>query len=171
MKETNVRLLVRAALLAALCYVLTRVVTIPTPTGGYVNLGDCAVLLSAWMLGPLYGGLAAGIGSMLADLLSGYGVYAPGTFLVKALMAVTAALLFRLLERRGEVPALVSAAVAGEAVMVAGYFLYESTVLGTGLGAVGAIGANLVQGAVGAVAGSALITTLSHSPLRQLRAA
>lgn len=44
---------------------------------GYVNLGDCAVLISAWMLGPLYGGAAAGIGSALADLLSGYAHLCP----------------------------------------------------------------------------------------------
>lgn len=44
---------------------------------GYVNLGDCAVLMSAWVLGPLYGGAAAGIGSALADLLSGYAHYVP----------------------------------------------------------------------------------------------
>ena len=49
---------------------------------GYVNLGDCAVPLSAWILGPVYGGVAAGVGSMLADLLSGYAHYAPGTFLI-----------------------------------------------------------------------------------------
>lgn len=52
--------MVRGALLAALCFVLTKVVTIPAPTG-YVNLEDCAVLLSAWMLGPVYGGLAAAL--------------------------------------------------------------------------------------------------------------
>ena len=72
----------------------------PIPMQGYVNLGDCAVLLSAWVLGPVYGGVAAGTGSMLADLFSGYAHYAPGTFLIKLCMAVAAALIFRFLRNR-----------------------------------------------------------------------
>lgn len=68
---------------------------------GYVNLGDCAVLMSAWVLGPLYGGAAAGIGSALADLLSGYAHYVPGTFAIKLVMAVAAALIFRAATKKG----------------------------------------------------------------------
>ena len=93
MSHVKIRKLVLAALFAALCTVMTLVIQIPSPMQGYVNLGDCAVLLSAWVLGPVYGGVAAGTGSMLADLFSGYAHYAPGTFLIKLCMAVAAALI------------------------------------------------------------------------------
>ena len=63
MSDTKIRKLVMAALFAALCTVMTMVIQVPSPMQGYVNLGDCAVLLSAWVLGPLYGGAAAGTGS------------------------------------------------------------------------------------------------------------
>ena len=53
------------ALFMALCCVATMVIQIPSPTQGYVNLGDCVVLLSGWLLGPWYGIAAAGIGSAL----------------------------------------------------------------------------------------------------------
>ncbi len=86
--------MVFCALLAALCYVATRVIQIPSPMSGYVNLGDSLVLLSGWMLGPWWGFCAAGIGSMLADVLSGYAYYAPATFLIKGVMALLAAVLF-----------------------------------------------------------------------------
>ena len=66
MSHVKIRKLVLAALFAALCTVMTLVIQIPSPMQGYVNLGDCAVLLSAWVLGPVYGGVAAGTGSMLA---------------------------------------------------------------------------------------------------------
>ena len=69
MNDKKIRKLVLAALLAALVCVATMVVQIPSPMQGYVNLGDCFVLLSGWLLGPWYGGAAAGIGSMLVDLL------------------------------------------------------------------------------------------------------
>lgn len=66
MTDMKLRKLVLAALFAALCTVMTMVIQVPSPMQGYVNLGDCAVLLSAWVLGPWYGGAAAGLGSMLA---------------------------------------------------------------------------------------------------------
>mgnify|MGYP002565466613 CR=1 FL=1 len=79
MNDKKIRKLVLAALLAALVCVATMVVQIPSPMQGYVNLGDCFVLLSGWLLGPWYGFAAGGIGSMLADIFLGYGHYAPGT--------------------------------------------------------------------------------------------
>ncbi len=76
MTDQKLKKLVMAALFAALTTVMTMVIRIPSPMSGYVNLGDCAVL-SAWILGPGLGCAAAGIGSMLADLL-GYPRYVPG---------------------------------------------------------------------------------------------
>ena len=58
------------ALFAALTCVATMIVKIPTPTMGYIHPGDAIVLLSGFILGPVYGGLAAGIGSAFSDLFS-----------------------------------------------------------------------------------------------------
>ena len=168
MHDEKVRKLVRAALLAALCFALTKVVAIPAPTG-YVNLGDCAVLLSAWLLGPLYGGLAAGVGTALADILSGYASYAPATFFIKLAMGVVAALLFQLLERKNGFAAHLTGAVAAECIMVVGYFAYESLVLGVGLAAAASVPANVVQGVAGIVTGVVLITALEKSKLTKLK--
>ena len=90
--------LVYTALFTALTTVATLVIQVPSPMSGYVNLGDAMVLLSAWILGPVYGTAAAGIGSMLADLLSGYAYYAPGTLVIKCLMAFVAAQVFLVLK-------------------------------------------------------------------------
>ena len=51
MRDANIKKLVLAALMAALTYVATSIVQIPSPMQGYVNLGDCIVLLSGWILG------------------------------------------------------------------------------------------------------------------------
>ena len=93
MTDKKLHRLVLAALFTALTTVMTMVIQVPSPMQGYVNLGDCGVLLSAWVLGPVWGGAAAGVGSMLADLLSGYAHYAPGTLVIKTCMAVAAALI------------------------------------------------------------------------------
>ena len=77
-----------SALFAALTFCATFVVKIPTPTGGYVHLGDSIVLLSGWLLGPVFGTLAAALGSALSDLLGGYPTYILPTFIIKGLMAL-----------------------------------------------------------------------------------
>ena len=122
---------------------------------GFVNLGDCFVLLSGWLLGPWWGAAAGGIGSMLADLLLGYGHYAPGTLVIKGLMALVGALVFKALGKKSAA-ALVSGVVS-EVIMVVGYFGYAGLLLGKGIGAAASIPGNLVQGAVGLVAGFLLL--------------
>lgn len=86
------RQMVLAAMFVALGCVATMLVQIPSPTNGYLNLGDAVVLLGAYLLGPAYGAVAGGAGPALADLLSGYAMYVPGTLVIKALMGLTAAL-------------------------------------------------------------------------------
>ena len=114
--------LVYTALFTALTTVATLVIQVPSPMSGYVNLGDAMVLLSAWILGPVYGTAAAGIGSMLADLLSGYAYYAPGTLIIKCLMAFVAAQVFLALQdkTKGKRFAKVVSGLLAEIIMVVG---------------------------------------------------
>lgn len=165
MSDGKIRKLVISAMMAALTYIATMVIQIPSPMNGYVNLGDCFVLLSGWLLGPWYGGAAAGIGSMLTDLLSGYGHYAPGTFVIKGLDALVAALLFRAMGRN-TTAALVSGLV-GEAIMVAGYFGYAALLLGKGLGAAASVPGNLVQAAMGLLIGFLLFKVLQKTRIAE----
>ena len=169
MNDKKIRKLVLAALLAALVCVATMVVQIPSPMQGYVNLGDCFVLLSGWLLGPWYGFAAGGIGSMLADLFLGYAHYAPGTLVIKGLVALLAALLY---EKLGRSPAArIASGVVGEIVMVLGYFGYASMLLGKGLAAAASIPGNIFQGAVGLAVGVVLVTVLQRAKVTQKLAA
>ena len=72
MSDQKLKKLVMAALFAALTTVMTMVIRIPSPMSGYVNLGDCAVLLSAWILGPGLGCAAAGAPESLREPLETY---------------------------------------------------------------------------------------------------
>ncbi len=159
--HTKTKRLVLAAMLAAIACVATLIVKIPTPFKGYVNLGDGAVLLCGWMLGPVYGFAAAAIGSGLADLFAGYAIYAPATFLVKGLMATVCALLFSLLRKyTPNLLARIAGGLLAEALMVLGYFTFESVLYGAGAAALNLF-ANAVQGAVGLVLGTILATALA----------
>ena len=128
--SSKLRLLVTAALFAALTFIGTYVIKVQTITHGYIHPGDGFVLLSGIFLGPLWGGLAAGFGSMLSDLVGGYMVYVPATFVIKALVAVIAAGLTSFLQKitalkKSPVPVII-AGVVGEAFMVIGYFIFET---------------------------------------------
>ena len=152
--------LVMTGLFAALTCVATMVLVIPSPTGGYMNLGDAVVLLGAFLLGPACGAVAGGIGAALADLLAGYAVYVPATLVIKALMGVTAGLLYRVAGKgRGPV-GLAACGAAAEAIMVVGYWLYDGFLLGSLAGAAAGIPANLAQAAFGLTAAALLTAAL-----------
>ena len=159
---SQTRMLVMAGLFAALGCVATMVLQVPSPTGGYMNLGDTVVILGAYPLGPVYGAIAGGVGPALADLLSGYGVYVPATLVIKALMGLTAALLYRALGKKSWAP--VVCGVAAEAIMVVGYWLYDGLFIVNSLaGGAAGIPSNLVQAAFGLVVSTLLVTALRKS--------
>src|SRR5665647_2289694 len=74
------------ALMIAVTFVMTTLIKIPIPNG-YIHLGDGAVLLSAYILGPWGGLIAAALGSAGADYFGGFGGYVLPTFIAKGMMA------------------------------------------------------------------------------------
>lgn len=169
MQTTKTLKLVMAALLAAMTCIATMVIKIPiTATGGYINLGDCIVLLSGILLGPLYGSLAAGIGSAFADLFSGYVVFAPATFLIKGVMAVVVGLFVKDLSKKSIVKTAISGLIA-ECLMIAGYFFFEAVFMGYGFGAAAAIPGNAIQGVVGLILALILIPIFRACDFPSLR--
>jgi uncharacterized membrane protein len=91
-------------IMTALVFIATFAIRIPIPfTDGYVHLGDCMIFLAALLLGWKYGAFAAGVGSMLADLLGGYPHWALPTLVIKALMALLVALAINLVKTRGKI--------------------------------------------------------------------
>lgn len=171
MKETKEKKIILAALFAAMTCVATLVIQIPSPTSGYVNMGDCFVLLSGWLLGPLYGVFSAALGSMLADILSGYTLYAPGTFVIKGLVALAAALIYilpaKVFKNRKIIAGVISGIIA-ECIVVIGYFFYDAVILGFGFKTpIANVPGNLVQAAFGIVTASILLIIIDKNKLIQ----
>lgn len=163
--NTSTKKIVIAALMAALTCVATMIIKIPSPLNGYVNLGDCIVLVAGWMLSPTYGFLAAGLGSALADVFSGYMTYAPATFVIKGLMALVAFYGFKLLRKKlGNLPSGIISGVAAELVMILGYFVFEGFLYGFIPSAVN-IPANGMQGIAGVVIGVLLAKVFEKSKI------
>ena len=163
--NAKTRKLVMAALMAALVCVITMIIKIPSPLKGYINLGDCIVLLSGWLLSPMWGFLAAGLGSAMADILSGYVIYGPATFLIKGLMAITAFYGFKLLKNKcGNLASRIISGIAAEVVMLVGYFLFAGILYGFGPAMLN-IPANAVQGIAGIVIGVLFVKILEKSKI------
>lgn len=155
--HSKTKRIVITALMAAMVCVATMIIKIPSPMKGYLNIGDCIVLLCGWLLAPGYGFVAAGLGSALADLFSGYIIYAPATFLIKGSMVLVVFACYKLMNKRiGKLPSQIIGAVLAEVVMVLGYFVFEGFMYSFGSSAVN-IPANAVQGAAGLVLGIILV--------------
>lgn len=91
MKKITIMDITRIGIMAAAVYVSSAFMQIPIPTAidnTRLHMGNVMCLLAGMLLGPLQGGLAAGIGSMFFDLTNpAYIASAPFTFLFKFFMA------------------------------------------------------------------------------------
>ena len=162
MNAQKIRRLVLTALFAALTCTATALLHIPSPVGGYFNLGDTVLLLGAFLLGPVCGAIAGGIGAAMADILLSFVLYAPATCVIKLLTALTAACILRAMRKRRMLGAVIGAA-AGELVMVLGYFLYEWVLYGFAGSAESMLTVNLPQAAVSAAAAVIVFLVLERA--------
>lgn len=171
--KTNLKKLVMTALFAALACVATMSIRIPTPgTNGYIHPGDAVVILSGIILGPVYGLLAGGIGSAMADLLGGYFVYVPITFVIKGLIALIAGLIYQKAgkTKTSRYVGVVLGGIVDIILVAGGYFLCESFMYGAA-GAAASIPANIIQGIGGLVIFLILYPILIAIPdIRQMTA-
>lgn len=157
----SIRRLTTAGVLAAAIILLTTLVSIPMPGGlGYINLGDAGVLLAGVLLGGGWGALCAGAASAISDILLGWGVYAPATFVIKGAVALVGGLLFAASKKQIRYAALFAAAL----IVPLGYFLYETLLYGSAA-AIPNIAFNAMQCAVGAAAAAALSAVLLKTKL------
>lgn len=161
MRDNNLKLLTRYAILMAMTTVMTMVIQIPTPaTEGYLNLGDMVVFLAAFTLGKKGGFIVGGFGSALADLLTGYTHYVPITLVVKGLEGYIAGALLE--TKIGREKPIVATSVGG-IFMAIGYFIPETFMYGKA--AVVSVPGNIMQGLVGAVASVLLYSALKRTEI------
>lgn len=136
------------AVMAALVAIGTLVVQIPNAMGGYFNVGDVMIFVSALTFNPLVGGVAGGLGSAIADMLLGYAFFAPFTLVIKGLEGSIAGLV----RNKKNVYRDILAVVIAGTEMITGYFVVEFFLWGIG-GALAEIPTNIAQIAVGGLIG------------------
>lgn len=149
---SNTIVVAMIGIFAAVICVLTMLIQIPIPaTGGYINIGDAGVMIAALLFGPVIGGIAGGVGSMLADLFTGYVIYAPATLIIKGLEGLVIGIIsnprknYKKFSYRD-----IMAVVVGGFIIVFGYFVYESILYGPSVALVEVPG-NIFQFIFGAI--------------------
>lgn len=149
--------LVFSAIMMCLITIATMFIRVPIPfTQGYAHLGDAMIFLSILILGWRYGAVVAGIGSMLADILGGYAVWAPWTLCIKSLMAIIMGVFIaHALKKERSQRFLLFVEVIGMVLagiwMSAGYYVAEAVIYGNWATPALAIPWNIGQFTVGMV--------------------
>ncbi len=166
MMNVKLRKLTMAALMAALAFVGTFFVHIPVPgtQAAYFNVGDIIVYLSAVLPGGWYGIAASAIGSVIADLASGAAIYAPATFIIKAVMTLA---VWLFVSKKASIGRFSIGSIIGGCIMVVGYFAYELALFGWAYAAA-AIPFNLLQFACGVALAIVLFLVVRKLPLDKI---
>jgi uncharacterized membrane protein len=114
--EAGARLISYLALFTAFIAVGTYL-HIPGPSSSYFNLGEVAIYIVALTFGGKAGGITGAIGSSLMDVLLGYSIWAPFTFVIKGLEGWVVGKI----SKEGSWVHNILAIVAGGNIMVIGY--------------------------------------------------
>lgn len=140
MRNKKIKILCVSGVLGALVFVLTAYLHIPT-SNGYIHVGDAIIYLAACILPWQYAALVGACGACLADCLTGYPMWAPASFVIKAVSV----LLFTSKNKKiicgRNLFALPLAALA----CTLGYYLYEALIYGSLVSPLVGIPASLAQ--------------------------
>ena len=158
-ENKTIYLVVLSAVFAAMVFVGS-MISVPVPAAfgmTRIHLGNIFCLLSGLILGPVAGGLAAGIGSGLYDVII-YGdiLSAPFTLVFKGLMAVVCGLVAYAGRNRGDNHKLnVAAGISGSVtyiILYLGKSFAEGMLIGSAMGTVlTALATKLVTSSINAV--------------------
>lgn len=125
MKKESLRWMCLSGLLTAIVFVFTAYLHIPSHTG-YTHVGDGFIYLAACLLPLPYAMFVGAVGALLADCLTGFAIWAPGSVIIKAV----AVLFFTRKQKKIITRRNVLALLPASALCIGGYYLYEALITG-----------------------------------------
>ena len=135
-RSTRTRRIAISGLFAAMIYVFTAYIHVPTGAG-YTHAGDGLIYLAASILPPAYAAAAGAIGGGLADGLSGFAIWLPATIIIKTITALFFSNKGDKIITRRNILAIIPSAI----LCVVGYSLYEAFVIAKGFSTAAVIAA------------------------------
>jgi len=155
-------------ILSAIVTIFTYAVRIPVaPTGGNLNFSDVAIFFTAFTFGPIPALIASAIGTSAANLISGYAQWAPFTFFIRGLEGFLIGVVYNIFMKENSrinnifLQGFLCFLVGGT-VMVMGYFIAGTFMVGPGAALLGIPG-DVVQALVGVVGGMSLAVAIKKA--------
>lgn len=156
--NNKTKLIVLNGLMIALVCIATMVIQIPIPmTEGYVNVGDSIIFITSILFGPIPGMVAGGLGSALADILTGYSHWALFTLLIKGFEGYIVGIVVK---KNTSLIKNVFATLSGIIIMVSGYLIAGTFLQGSFIVSLGSVPSNIMQGIVSMIIGIPLASYL-----------
>lgn len=149
--RATVKFLTITAIFIALTYVFTAMVNIRLPiaaNGGLIHLGNIPLFIAAILFGKKTGFLAGSIGMGLFDLLSGWTVWAPFTFVIVGCMGFVVG---AITEKHRSFSWYALALALALGIKIGGYFIAEVILYHSAVAALQSIPGNVIQVVVAAV--------------------
>ncbi|MFS0778487.1 ECF transporter S component [Neobacillus sp. 3P2-tot-E-2] len=147
-KEQNkTRILVLNALFITLTFLATMFINIRLPlmgNGGLIHLGNVPLLIAAFVFGKKTGAIAGAFGMALFDIVSGWTLWAPFTFVIVGAMGYVAGLIAENMPGK-KVFVYVLAVAAALIIKVIGYYFTEVVLFGNWIQPFGSIPGNIMQ--------------------------
>src|SRR4051794_21839382 len=145
--STKTRAIVINALFIALTFVATMFINVKLPimsNGGLIHLGNVPLFIAALVYGKKTGAIAGAFGMGLFDLISGWGAWAPFTFIIVGLMGYIVGLIS---EKAPGKEAIVNtlAIAAALIIKIVGYYFAEVILYGNWIQPFGSIPGNILQ--------------------------
>lgn len=139
--------MVETALLTALVFVATRFINLPIgANGGLIHLGSAMLVIVSVVFGKEKGAIAGSVGMTIFDLLSGWAVWAPFTFVIRAVMGYLLGVIAYSNNKNGEnIYFNIFAVILSGIWMIAGYYVTEVILYGNWLAPVASIPGDITQ--------------------------
>ena len=146
MNNKKIRFLTIAGVFCAVIFVFTAYLHFPTHTG-YTHVGDGFIYLVASLLPLPYAIFAGACGAFLADFLTGYAIWAPGSVIIKAVTVLFFTSKGKKILHMRNYLALIPAAL----LVVLGFYLYEGLITGNFIAPLAGVPGNIVQAVLSSI--------------------
>lgn len=169
--------LVLAALFTTITLLCTLILKIPVGPNTYIHLGDAIMFLGVIVLPRKYACFAGPVGAALADIMGGFAVWAPWTFVIKLLSVLVLGFTIDIIRRKYDseskvatflgVPCLeMLGYLIAIAIGVVGYYLAEAILYGNWIVAAAGMPLNVLQILSGAIIAVVISNAFAASSIK-----
>lgn len=142
------------ALFIALVLVATWLINIRLPligSGGLIHLGNVPLFIAAMLFGKKTGAIAGAFGMGIFDIMSGWTLWAPFTFVIVGAMGFVVGLFAEKQPIKNKHLNNIVSVICAIVIKVVGYYIAEGIIFGNWIAPIGSVPGNIIQVGVAGV--------------------